>query len=318
MNGASTTTQVLDFSRAVPDDGYAWWYLDALSDDGRHGLTVIAFVGSVFSPRYARARRRGPTAPDAHCALNVVLYGGETPRWVFSEYAASRVTRNANRYTLDANSLGWDGRQLQLDIDDRCAPLGQRIRGCITVTPQPLVDCEFTLDSAGAHRWRPLAPRAHVSLRMAAPNLRWQGHGYLDANHGDAPLARDFRRWDWSRGHHADGTQLLYDVDGRDGGRRGLALHFDTAGVCRSATPPGPVTLPHSRVWRIARHTQSESGQARVVKTFEDTPFYARSLVETTLGDKTLLTLHESLSMDRFVQPWVQTLLPFRMRYVRA
>ena len=52
-----------------------WWYLDALSDDGRHGLTVIAFIGSVFSPYYALARRRGAGDPLDHCALNVALYG---------------------------------------------------------------------------------------------------------------------------------------------------------------------------------------------------------------------------------------------------
>ena len=28
----------------------AGWYVDAISDDGRHGLTIIAFIGSVFSP----------------------------------------------------------------------------------------------------------------------------------------------------------------------------------------------------------------------------------------------------------------------------
>ena len=47
------------FDRPVPPNGYLWWYLDALSDDGRHGFTIIAFVGSVFSPYYAAARRRG-------------------------------------------------------------------------------------------------------------------------------------------------------------------------------------------------------------------------------------------------------------------
>ena len=47
-----------DFNVAVPPSGYRWWYLDGLSADGQRGLTVIAFVGSVFSPYYAAARRR--------------------------------------------------------------------------------------------------------------------------------------------------------------------------------------------------------------------------------------------------------------------
>ena len=66
----------LRFQQAVPPRGYAWWYLDAFSSDGRYGLTVIAFIGSVFSPYYFRARRRNPaTAAEDHCALNVALYG---------------------------------------------------------------------------------------------------------------------------------------------------------------------------------------------------------------------------------------------------
>ena len=30
---------------ATTRNGYAWWYLDALSDDGAHGLTIILFIG---------------------------------------------------------------------------------------------------------------------------------------------------------------------------------------------------------------------------------------------------------------------------------
>lgn len=41
---------VAGFDAAVPSGGYRWWYLDGLSDDGRHGLTIIGFAGSVFSP----------------------------------------------------------------------------------------------------------------------------------------------------------------------------------------------------------------------------------------------------------------------------
>ena len=50
---AASVMADLSFDQPVAPGGYAWWYVDALSDDGRHGLTIIAFVGSVFSPYYA-------------------------------------------------------------------------------------------------------------------------------------------------------------------------------------------------------------------------------------------------------------------------
>ena len=60
------------FARPVPPGGYAWWYVDALSDDRQFGLTIIVFVGSVFSPYYAWARRGGRRAdPQDHCAFNI-------------------------------------------------------------------------------------------------------------------------------------------------------------------------------------------------------------------------------------------------------
>ena len=60
---AELAQRELGFDEPVAPNGYAWWYVDALSDDGRHGLTVIAFIGSVFSPYYAWARRRGRADP---------------------------------------------------------------------------------------------------------------------------------------------------------------------------------------------------------------------------------------------------------------
>jgi carotenoid 1,2-hydratase len=75
-------------TRPVPHGGYAWWYVDGLSDDGRHGITLIAFIGSVFSPYYAWARRRGGGDPEHHCALNVALYGAGGKRWALTERAA--------------------------------------------------------------------------------------------------------------------------------------------------------------------------------------------------------------------------------------
>ena len=38
------------FDRRVGHDGYVWWYVDAFSEDRAYGLTLIAFIGSVFSP----------------------------------------------------------------------------------------------------------------------------------------------------------------------------------------------------------------------------------------------------------------------------
>ncbi len=79
--------------------GYAWWYLDALSDDGAHGLTIIAFIGSVFSPYYARARAaRGAVPPTRleHCAINVALYGPERGRVGHDRARARAVQRDAS------------------------------------------------------------------------------------------------------------------------------------------------------------------------------------------------------------------------------
>jgi carotenoid 1,2-hydratase len=42
----------LGFERPVPDGGYRWWYIDGFSDCGRFGMTIIGFIGSVFSPYY--------------------------------------------------------------------------------------------------------------------------------------------------------------------------------------------------------------------------------------------------------------------------
>ena len=52
---SSQTAAGVDFSIAVADRGYAWWYIDAWSDCGQHGLTIIAMLGCVFSATAKRA-----------------------------------------------------------------------------------------------------------------------------------------------------------------------------------------------------------------------------------------------------------------------
>ena len=302
---------MIGFDRTVPPNGYAWWYVDALSDDGRHGITLIAFIGSVFSPYYAAARRRGPADPKHFVALNVALYGAPR-RWTMTERGRSRLHAEATQLAIGSSALDWRGDALSFAIDEVSAPVPSRLRGSVRVLPAALTQHAFPLDSAGRHRWRPLAPRTRVEVDLQQPALRWSGTGYLDSNDGDAPLEDDFRCWTWSRAAGRDGsTTVLYDVECRDGAATSLALRFDAAGRAAAIDAPPTVKLPPSG-WRIARATRGEAG-ARVEHTLEDAPFYVRSLVSTRLFGEPAVAMHESLDLDRFRSRWVQVLLPFRM-----
>ncbi len=301
------------FDLDLAPDGYAWWYVDGLSADGRHGLTVIASLGSVFSPYYAWARNRGPADPLDHCSLNVALYGSELRRWSMTERGRSRIARAGDHVEFAGSSVHWDGTALHVRIDERCAPLPQRLRGTVRVWPEALHPEAYVLDAAGRHCWTPYAPRARLEVDFERPRLHWRGDAYLDANSGSEPLERGFRRWHWSRAAGARRTVVLYDRDLRDGTRRQLGLAFDADGRARELDPPRDVALPATG-WRIERRTRADAGaEARVVRTFTDAPFYCRSQLATTLDGEAMHAIHETADLDRFASRWVQCLLPFRM-----
>jgi carotenoid 1,2-hydratase len=315
--GRSLHHDGLRFDYPVPNSGYIWWYIDALSADGRHGLTLIAFIGSVFSPYYAWARRSaGPAAgadPMNHCALNVALYGPRAARWSMTERGAAHVVRDSSHLKIGRSELEWTGSDMAIAIDEVCAPIPRRVRGSIRLTPSALGDRAFLLDAAGRHRWTPFAPYAHIEVRLAEPSLTWSGIAYLDSNVGVEPLENAFRYWTWSRASVPGGTVVLYDVSERAGPAQPLALRFGTDAIAEAVEPPPVVALPASR-WRVARQTRADSGHgARVVETFEDAPFYSRSLLDTRLFGSPAAAIHESLDLDRFSSAWVQCLLPFRM-----
>lgn len=318
--GGPSPTRGLGFDRAVEKNGYAWWYVDALSDDGRHGLTLIAMIGSVFSPYYARARRRGLTNPEEHCAINVALYGANGKRWALTERDAAAVSRTPDRLAVGPSAVTWNGRWLEIAIDEISVPVPRRLRGKIRVFPATFSDQQFALDQAGNHTWWPIAPRSRIELEMQHPALRWKGDAYLDANWGSEALESRFVRWDWSRGMLDDGRcAVLYNRQERGQRAQSLGLLFDRSGSIDRFEPPGDMRLPKTRIWRIPRGTQAEPGSTpRIGDTLEDTPFYARSIIHTRLLGQPLTAIHESLSLGRFSRPWVQMLLPFRMPRVRG
>jgi len=271
-------------------------------------------VGSVFSPYYAAARRRGHAEPEDYCALNVCLYGRHHRAWTMTERGRGQLGRSASELVIGPSSVEWDGNALTVRIDERGTPLPSRVRGTVRLYPKAITGHQITLDSTGRHRWWPIAPEARVEVELTHPHVRWSGHGYLDHNAGDEPLEAGFREWDWSRSNLRRGAAVLYDMTYHDGSRRSLALRFDGSGGAEEFEPPPRAPLPQTRWWRIRRGIQTEPGSgAEVVETLEDTPFYARSTVNAHLLGEPVTAMHESLSLTRFASRWVQVLLPFRM-----
>lgn len=311
---AGTPPHDPDFAVPVPVGGYVWWYVDATSDDDRHALTLIAFVGSVFSPYYALARWRGRGHPENYCALNVALYGAGGHRWAMTERGCQAVHRSASALVIGPSAVAWDGAALTFYIDEWTAPLPRRIRGSVRFIPEALTSYATPLDPAGNHVWRPYAPLGRVEVLLTHPAVSWNGEGYFDSNSGLEPLEAGFLRWDWSRARVRDGTVVLYDTTGRDGGTSSLALAFDQAGGVKDILPPPSVRLPSTALWRIVRTTRSEAGSPPAIRqTLEDTPFYARSLLTSRLRGEEVEAFHESLSLRRFRSPIVRGMLPFRM-----
>lgn len=284
-----------------------------MSGDGRQGITLIAFVGSVFSPYYAWARRLGRADPQNHCALNVALYGDKAKRWAMTERRQGAIRRSANEFVIGPSSVEWDGEALTFRIDEVTNPFPSRLRGTVRVYPAALTRETFALDTAGRHRWRPIAPCARVQVDFQQPATRWLGEGYFDLNHGDAPLEQDFSGWQWSRAGTRAGTVITYDTAARGSDGASLSLRFDRTGAVEHLEPLSRNNLPPTG-WRIARTARGDAQlPVTVQRTLEDAPFYARSQLSARLLGEPADVMHESLSLDRFRMPVVQAMLPFRM-----
>jgi carotenoid 1,2-hydratase len=300
------------FDETVESGGYSWWYVDAISADGRHGLTIIAFLGSVFSPYY-KASGRGD--PIDHSSLNVALYGPQH-RWVMYERPRDCVRRDAHNLEIGTSAVRWDGNVLEIDIEERDTrlfnPVHRRVAGKVRVHPEALNAASFALDPNENHIWHCMAPRARIEVEMEQPGLSWSGQGYFDHNRGREPLESGFNIWHWSRAHLKEGAVVCYEGERRDGSVFASAIRFDRHAEAQEVDLPAIAPLPRSK-WLVERSARSEMGVARVRRTWEDTPFYARSELSSQLFGEEVEAVQESLDMRRFASPVVQFMLPFRM-----
>ena len=299
----------LGFDLRVLEGGYRWWYVDGFSDCGQFGITIIAFIGSVFSPYYYRARHRGRGRATNHVSLNVILYGPRQSRWCMTERGDRALRQSPHRLDIGPSVLRTTDSGLEIDIQERATPFGQRVAGRVSLSYERATDQCFELDGAGEHWWWPIAPIASINVAMERPCLRWGGAAYLDSNSGSRPIETGFASWNWCRGHSPEGgCQIHYDAQLQGGVDKRLSLTVDQSGAMTRMPSPDLQQLPRGPIWRVARPARLPH-QAGALKTLEDTPFYTRSEIQVAGGH----FMHESLDLRRFCRPWVQLLLPFRM-----
>lgn len=231
-----------------------------------------------------------------------------------TDRGAERLTREADRLTIGPSAMRWEDGRAIVDLNEIAVPFPRRVRGRVTIIPEALNGADFAIDADGRHRWWPVAPCARIRVEMEHPALSWEGSGYLDSNRGSEPLEDRFRSWNWSRAEFSNGDcAVFYDLVGRDGARDTISRRFTTEGRAEDLEPPPLAKLPPI-LWGVPRTTRCDrNGEAAVIRTLEDTPFYARSAIKSHIGGAPVTGVHESLDLQRFRRNWVKLLLPFRM-----
>jgi carotenoid 1,2-hydratase len=289
-----------------------------VSDDGASSIVVIAMLGNAFSPRWANARRRDPSASSLDFStFNVSLRSGSGSCWALTERGRGAVCRGPGHLAVGASEMQWRGDRLEVRIDERSAPWGSPVRGTVRLTPLAASEMTVDLDPSGLHSWSPRIPVARIEVEFQDPRVRFTGVGYLDMNRGAVPLEDTFASWSWSRVSDGERAAIAYDVTLRDGRHCARAFGAEPDGALAAIAVAPRVVLPSTR-FGLARAGRSEAGPMELLRTLEDGPFYARSLVSATLGGRRALGMHETVSLERFRAPWVRFLVPFRMRVEAA
>jgi carotenoid 1,2-hydratase len=240
-----------------------------------------------------------------------------------TERGARHVQRERSAFVVGPSRMAWNGNTLEIALDERSVPWARAVRGTLRLHPHALCAFAASLDTQHRHRWGPIAPCARIEVALDAPALRWSGAAYFDSNEGDEPIDRAFTRWDWLRTASPDGrtTTVIYDVQAPGAQAAAfIARRFGADGSDHAVeAAPSRIALAPAPLWRIARSVRAGEGE-RVLRTLEDTPFYARSLIEVPVEGMSGArepAVHETLDVKRLRSRVVQAMLPWRMPRVR-
>ncbi|MEO0664390.1 MAG: carotenoid 1,2-hydratase [Pseudomonadota bacterium] len=282
-----------------------------MSHDGTRAISIIGFIGSVFSPWYAWAGRRHP---QNHCCINVATYG-RGGRFTMTDRTAKALRLSEDRFEVGPSSMTWTGEELLIDIDEVASPpLVSRVKGQVRVRPSALTEVELPLTGDGAHVWRPFAPTSEITVELNSPGWQWEGHGYFDANFGTRALEQDFSYWTWGRYPLGDGSVCFYDADRLDRSTLSTAIRFDGDGMPTVLTSAPPRTRFRRSLWAVKRETRADPGyMPHQVKNMLDAPFYSRSAVRTRIDGEESVGVHEALDLRRFRSPLIKPMLAVRV-----
>ena len=111
------------------------------------------------------------------------------------------LQQSPHRLDIGPSTLRASDCGLEIDIQERATPFGQRVVGRVSLSFERATDQCFELDGVGEHLWWPIAPIAEIDVAMERPGLRWSGAAYIDSNYGSRPIETGFVSWNWCRGH---------------------------------------------------------------------------------------------------------------------
>ncbi|HYI03118.1 carotenoid 1,2-hydratase [Hyalangium sp.] len=285
---------------------YRWYYADVTS--GEHSAVFIFMVGSLFSPRYSVAARRGGL-PREHCSVNFALYHrGVRRRWVLSEYPVMEQ-ESPSRLRIGHSTLSYEGKKVRMEVDERTAPWGCRVRARLVLEPLTPSGDEVQLVPGLPHWWQPMAPRARAWLEVDTEGVRAEGLGYHDTNHGEEPLGGRLSGWHWSRTHGEQETAVDYLLPG---GAAPVRVTAGPWGVRCERGSRGEAVPTERTGWglRVPRHLRAGNTVVGVPRLLESSPFYAR--VEAR--QEGLDTLGEVADFRRFHSPLIRWMAHFRTR----
>lgn len=238
-----------------------------------------------------------------------------------TERGSGSLAAGEKSFRVGPSSLSWSGNTLLVDFDEAGPPfppvqwLPRRLKGRVALKCDTVTQGVFDLTQDGSHRWWPISPTARIEVSIEKGGLpSWEGDGYIDTNWGMSPVENTFHSWEWARGRCADGSAvLIYDALETNASRHTIGLRSTPGGHLEGFEVPLRQKLRNG-FWGVERHVHCDSETAPNIKQpLEDTPFYTRSLVETSVDGNRLLMMHESFSGPRLASPLVKLMLPVRM-----